>query len=335
MTSILKRIESLVDKVEDWSRLPAEPLVSVWMITFNQECYIRQAIDSMLMQEVAFPYEIVIGEDKSTDRTREILSEYQRKNAEKIRLRLARENLYSQRLKPGIGVLHACRGKYIAMLEGDDYWTDRQKLRKQVAFLEAHPDCSLCFHDVRVEYTDASRPPHSYKKGRVRPISTLADIAEGNYIATGSVLFRRSMLPSLPDWFWRVPVADWCIFCLLAERGSIGFLDETMGVFRRNPQSVWSMRSDWFRTRGASRTARVLDRHFRYRFRREFGSARYTLWSKLAVASAQSGLRRPARLAALLALMCWPLASSPVVSRRQLAEVLVRGSLSSRDSGSR
>ena len=144
MVATLKRIDNLVDKVEDWSRLPVEPLVSVYMITYNHEKFIAQALDGILMQEVDFPYEIVIGEDKSTDRTRAVVCEYQRRHPDKIRLHLSRENLFRQKLA-GLGPLAACRGKYIAMCEGDDYWTDPQKLQKQVAVLEAEPEVSFVF----------------------------------------------------------------------------------------------------------------------------------------------------------------------------------------------
>lgn len=100
------------------------------------------------MQQTSFPYEIVIGDDRSTDRTREIVQDYQKCYPDKIQLRLAREKLYSQGLKQNIGVLNACRGKYIAMCEDDDYWTDPLKLQKQVDFLEAHPEYRMSISDV-------------------------------------------------------------------------------------------------------------------------------------------------------------------------------------------
>ena len=112
MKTYVDNIESLVDKVDDWSRLPPMPLVSVCMTTYNHESFVNQALDSIVMQEFKYDYEVLIGEDKSTDRTREIVEEYQRRYPDRIRLRLARENLYSQKLKPGLGVLAACRGKY-------------------------------------------------------------------------------------------------------------------------------------------------------------------------------------------------------------------------------
>ncbi|NCD09785.1 MAG: glycosyltransferase family 2 protein, partial [Negativicutes bacterium] len=152
VNDILDKINAKVETVEDFSLLSNSPLLSVWVVVYNHEAFVRQALDSILMQKVTFDYEIVIGEDRSTDRTRDIVIEYQHLHPDKIRLRLARENLYSQGLKPGIGVLAVSRGKYIAMLEGDDYWTDPLKLQKQVDFLEAHPDYSLCGHNTKIIY---------------------------------------------------------------------------------------------------------------------------------------------------------------------------------------
>ena len=105
MEHIITQINAQTDKVDDWSCLPEDPLVSVFMTTYNHGRFIAQALDGILMQEVDFSYEIVIGEDKSTDRTREIVCEYQRKHPAKIRLHLSKENLYSKNLKPGWAVM--------------------------------------------------------------------------------------------------------------------------------------------------------------------------------------------------------------------------------------
>src|SRR6266478_2690508 len=121
--------------------------VSVLMTTYNQEAFIAQAIDSILMQEVGFDYEIIVGEDASSDRTREIVLEFQKRHPNQIRV-LLRDPIDAERDRAaGVGGkrgfvngLQACQGKYIALLDGDDYWTDIHKLQKQVDFLESHPD---------------------------------------------------------------------------------------------------------------------------------------------------------------------------------------------------
>ena len=138
MNDRLARLYDLFEVVEDWSKLPESPLVSVHTATYNHEKTIAETIESIITQQTDFPYELVIKEDKSTDRTREIVRDYQRRYPEKIRLFLAHENLYSRGIKPGMYV--ALRGKYIARLDGDDYWIGSDRLAIMTSFLENNPD---------------------------------------------------------------------------------------------------------------------------------------------------------------------------------------------------
>ena len=249
MVATLKRIDNLVDKVEDWSRLPVEPLVSVYMITYNHEKFIAQALDGILMQEVDFPYEIVIGEDKSTDRTRAVVCEYQRRHPDKIRLHLSRENLFRQKLA-GLGPLAACRGKYIAMCEGDDYWTDPQKLQKQVAVLEAEPELSACFTNAAVENENGDAQP-SVWLGAGAPFSfglkpdksllSQADMIRRHSIPTCTLVMRAVHVRDLPAWTQRVPTGDWALAMVLTEHGPVRFLDELTAVYRRHSQGIWTV----------------------------------------------------------------------------------------------
>ena len=123
------------------------PKVSVLMIAYNEEQFVKQAIQSVLMQKANFEYELVIGEDCSTDRTREIVLEFQRKYPDRIRLLLAKRNLGAS--VNWIRTLRGCRGQYVANLDGDDYLTSAHELQKQADFLDAHPECSICFHAIR------------------------------------------------------------------------------------------------------------------------------------------------------------------------------------------
>src|SRR5467141_3301249 len=138
--------------------------VSVLITTYNQEDFIAQAINSVLSQEVNFAYEIVIGEDASTDRTREMVLEFQAENPDKIRV-LLRDPVAAERDRSaGVGGkrgfvngLRACQGEYVALLECDAYWTDIQKLQKQVDFLENHPEYALCFHNATMVWEDGTK----------------------------------------------------------------------------------------------------------------------------------------------------------------------------------
>lgn len=126
-----------------------EPLLSVVTITYNHEPYIAKCIEGVLMQKVNFPIEFIIAEDCSTDGTRAICEEYARKYPDLIKLILSDINkgaLPNERMAIG-----GARGKYIALCEGDDYWTDERKLQKQVDFLESNAEYTVCFHDRMIE----------------------------------------------------------------------------------------------------------------------------------------------------------------------------------------
>src|SRR5688572_23850951 len=126
--------------------------VSVLVMTYNHARFIRQALDSVLMQRTGFDFEVLISEDCSTDGTREIVVEYARRHPHTITLLLSEANLRSNAVVTrGID---AARGEYIALLDGDDYWTSPDKLRKQAAFLDSHSECALCFHNARVQRDD-------------------------------------------------------------------------------------------------------------------------------------------------------------------------------------
>jgi|GEM_PF-542544 len=229
---------------------PAEVKVSVAMITYNHERFIAQAIESVLMQETDFPVELVIGEDCSTDGTRAIVQEYAARYPDKVKALLHPHNLGPAH-SPGknnlVSVLKACTGKYIALLEGDDYWTDPHKLQKQMEFLEAHPECSLCFHNVKMVYENLSRPTRDYCPPDQKVISTLEDLLERNLIPTCSVMYRWGLVKELPEWFFRLRMGDWPLHVLHAQHGKIGYVDGVMGAYRIHTDSLYSQSNklDW------------------------------------------------------------------------------------------
>lgn len=248
MQRLLDKISLLTEKVEDWSKLPVAPLVSVYMITYNHEKFIAQALEGILMQELSFPHEIVIGEDKSTDRTREIVCEYQHRHPDKIRLHLSKENLNRQKMA-GYGPLNACRGKYIAMCEGDDYWTDPLKLQKQAELMEAEPGLSGCFTNAAIENESGAPdpsvylgdgPPRSLGAKRKQLYLRQEDIVEGLLVPSCTAFMRTEHIRELPDWILRVPTGDWGIAMVLTRRGPLKYLDEITAVYRRHSGGTWS-----------------------------------------------------------------------------------------------
>ncbi len=205
------------------------PLLSVCLITYNHEKFIRQAIDGVLMQKVDFEWELIIAEDCSTDSTRAIVLEYKEKYPDFIKLILQEKNVGAA--KNWMDLITTPKSKYIAYFEGDDYWTDPLKLQKQVDFLEANPDYVLCFHPISVLKTNGdivddfiTKVPENYET-----IETLARL--GNYIHTPSVVFRN-VIKEFPFEFSQSPIGDYFLYMLLAEHGKLKYLEDNMAVYR-------------------------------------------------------------------------------------------------------
>jgi len=215
------------------------PIVSISTVTYNHEHYIGRCIESAMMQRTNFRVEMVIGEDCSTDSTREICKRYAQRYPDRIHLLLRDHNMGSMR--NFVATVSACQGKYVAMLDGDDYWIDPHKLSKQVAFMEDHPECAVCFHPAEV--VDES----GVSKGRVlrppidRGMYDVDDLLRyGNFAPTPSVLYRNGLLADLPPWFLESNVGDWPLLILNAEHGQIGFIDETMSAYREHTGGLFT-----------------------------------------------------------------------------------------------
>jgi len=214
------------------------PIVSICMTTYNHERFVSQAIDSILAQKVNKEVEILIGEDQSSDNTRAIVREYENRYRNVIRVFY---HSYPHNYKRINGrsnfinnLLHA-NGEYIALLDGDDYWSDPYKLQKQIDFLDNNPHCIAVFHWVDClegDYVyDKAYGPHTLKA-----YYTVDDLLEhSNFIPTCSVVFRRQATCIFPQWFYDSPYADLPLHIMNAMFGKIGFIDESMGVYRIHP----------------------------------------------------------------------------------------------------
>ena len=212
--------------------------VSVALITYNQVQFIRQAMESILMQKMSFPSEIVVGDDCSQDGTRDILEDYQKKHPDLIRLSPRESNHGMHR--NFTRTISQCLGEYIVFLEGDDFWIHPEKLEKQVKFLDEFPECSICFHGVKKVYEDGIHPPEILGFLNGKPHFTLADLLDNNIIPTGSAMLRRNAIGEIPNWFYGLTMADWPLFVIAAQKGGIGYLQETMSAYRVHPGGVWN-----------------------------------------------------------------------------------------------
>ena len=210
-------------------------LISVWIITYNQEKYIAKALESALEQETDFKYEIVIGEDCSTDGTRKILLEYQAKYPEKIKLLLHEKNvgmIANQNL-----TFKACQGEYIAMLEGDDFWSDKHKLQRQYDAMQKYPECALSFHPV---YTTDGRVLNKYSD-KIKVFTTEESIKGGGYFSsTPSLMIKKSVISSMPSFLDKAPAGDYYIQIFGSLNGGALFIPDIMATYRVNAEGSWS-----------------------------------------------------------------------------------------------
>jgi glycosyltransferase involved in cell wall biosynthesis len=211
-------------------------LLSVDMITYNHEPYIKEAIEGVLMQETNFEYELIIADDCSPDNTPIIINDIIKNHPKGHRIKYFRhkENLGMQ--ANGLFALQQCTGKYIALCEGDDYWTDPLKLQKQVDFLEDNKEFALCGSLAKRIYDDDTIL--SDIEGEAGVFEQI-DIAEQNFIPTASVLFQRSHINNFPDWFLECPVGDWPLFLICSSHGKIKIFKEQMVVRRIHQGGIW------------------------------------------------------------------------------------------------
>lgn len=214
------------------------PAVSVYLQTYQQLAYIRDAIDGVLAQRAPFELEIVIADDCSTDGTRAVLAEYRDRHPELIRLLLPEENLGpTEMFRRGTAVL---RGHYVAWIDGDDYWTDPEKLVRQVEALDANPRWSGCFHNATVRQVDGGAPDRPYVSDEVAGALTYADLLRSNPVPSLSLMARGDLVRNLPRWVWEGLWSDWLAMLAIAEHGELGYMPEQMGVYRMHPAGISS-----------------------------------------------------------------------------------------------
>lgn len=236
----------------------ATPLVSVLMLAYNHAPYLRQAIESALAQRTSFPVRLVIGEDCSTDNTREIAQTFARQYPDRIHL-MAHERNQGMVGNLFLTASH-CNGRYIALLEGDDYWTDSSKLQRQVDLLESRPDAAVCFHPVEVR-REGQRVPDE-----VSPFTgseaTIDELAAGNFMHTPSVVYRNGLFGEWPSWVRDCPAPDYALHMLNANHGPILHIPRTMAVYRLHAGGVWSAASSCKRLEAWCRNQRMLLNRF-------------------------------------------------------------------------
>lgn len=225
-------------ETSDQEKLCKNPVVSVHMITYNHELYIRQAIEGVMMQKTDFEFELVIGEDCSQDKTREICFEYQKKYPDKIRVLWWHENV-SKLGGNGRRTSARCRGEFIAFCEGDDYWIDPLKLQKQVDIMRQHKNVHLCFCDSKGYYQDRNALADTWwgeNWGNSHVISGTDFCAGQKRLITCSAMIRTNIFRFSCQRYeifqWQLFLGDLQIWIAMNSFGDSFYINEKMAVYR-------------------------------------------------------------------------------------------------------
>lgn len=269
-------------------------MASISCLTFNHASYIRQALDSFLMQKTDFAYEILVHDDASTDGTADILREYADRYPNQVKPLIQTQNQYSRGIDNISGAFNFPRvqGKYIFMCDGDDYWLSPDKLQKQVDYMEAHPDCTLCIHSAKIElmgraFTEKQMRP--FKESRVIPPEEIVDKASG--YAMSSMAFPARLVKELPDYYVDCPVGDTPLQLMAAAEGWGYYMDEPMSAYRVGVAGSWTTEGKGGDYKGKQRAyCERMDRVYREfdhatggRFKEAAKSAAKRTWFQAAV----------------------------------------------------
>ncbi len=276
--------------------------VSVQILAYNHEAYISQAIDSALSQKTSFDYEIIVGEDASSDRTRKIVLEYKKEYPAKVRVILCDSDVAERDRAAGIGgktnflqSYPVGRGEYVALLDGDDYWTDVHKLQTQVEFLDTHPDFAVSCHRVTMIDQEGKPATTDWNPPGQKTELTVEDLFATNFIPTSSVIFRRDLFGAFPEWFRTLKMGDWPLHIMNAAHGKIAYRNGVMATYRVHERGSWSSASALTQGLEIVRMLDHLDGYFDFRYREQIRRAKAARYYELAQLSYGEGKSAEAR----------------------------------------
>lgn len=245
------------------------PLVSVVVVTYNHVNYIEMCLKSILTQKTTFSFEIILGEDDSTDGTKEICIKYASQFPKIIKLFLRKRNdvIYINEKPTGrfniIESLKVAKGKYIALCDGDDYWLDNNKLQKQIEFLEKNTSYVMCFHNASILHQKKNKIIGNILSTKISEKTfNTSHLFHSPFIPSASVVFRNLKNFHLPNWVIKTPSFDMAVFTLLTKYGKIKYLDKIMSIYRVHPQGVSRTHNGLFLLRSRIFLFENLNNHF-------------------------------------------------------------------------
>ena len=239
-----------------------KPVVSIVIITYSHEKYIEEAINGVLIQNCNFDIELIIANDCSRDSTDKIIKNIIKTNEKAAQIIKYFNHEKNIGMMPNfIYAMEQCKGKYIALCEGDDYWTNPLKLQKQVDFLEANKDFVMCFHQVNSLFKNnkISINTDTFSENNEATF-TIENLAQRNFISTPSVVFRNNIV-KFPDWYLISPVGDYVLWMLLSDYGKIKYLPNNMAVYRVGV-GTWSRQNTITINEKWIKVLKLLEAHF-------------------------------------------------------------------------
>lgn len=216
--------------------------VSVVCLSYNHEKYIRKALNSILSQETTYSYEILINDDCSTDKSQEIIREYQRKYPKIIKPFFQKENQYSKGNSPLEFILSKVSGKYVMLCECDDYWCNNKKMEIQIDFLENHKDYSMCVHSSFRCY-ESGEISGDIKELDLESRDVTVEETISNWICdTASIAFRYSFLENPVPFRKNAPAGDYSLLVFMAMKGKVYYMNKPMSTYRLFSENSLSRR---------------------------------------------------------------------------------------------
>lgn len=276
----MKNLRTEKEIIKSWDKKYKEPIISINCITFNHEDYIKDALNSFLSQISEYPFEILVHDDASTDNTASIIKEYQKKYPNIIKPIYQKENKHSKGVKIFAEYLFPrSKGKYIALCEGDDYWSDDFKIHKQVNYLEKNEEIVASFHKVlRIKPNGEKTNKYfdvPYKKNQ--DIFDIIDIIKfkGNIIHISSLVFRKDVIKKLPNFYFECIVGDLPLTLFLSTKGNFYYFSEIMSKYREGvPNSavkrLFSKKENFIKSReNFIKTYEKFNEYTNYRYDKE------------------------------------------------------------------
>lgn len=250
--------------------------INVILVSYNQQQYIRQAIESILMQKFDGEVEVIVADDSSKDSTFEIIREYESKSPFRF-VYMPRETNVGMRMNYK-RAFAACDGDYIAILEGDDWWNSENHLQQHVDFLKGHRRCSMSFNRIEVfdeKNDEFSLMPFSYPKNHV-DYSMKELITQGDKIVNLSCcVYRSEPIKKLPDKFFELNFADWDLGIWMAQFGRVSYLEQSTSVYRVNNKGQWTSMNGESKKETVMNTLDDMDAFFEFKYKRWFDKGRY------------------------------------------------------------